>query len=147
MTALSTWLARLAFIPFLFSTCVFVCAGGVTITGTIEDPSGRPLSGGLVCLVSLKYRTRQIITNGDGKFSLFIAPSEGPTFEVPFLEVYLGDSLMYRQRLTAVPIARARDLAEGSDEENLDSTNDTWRRLLSRPTAIDLEPLRLGRPE
>jgi hypothetical protein len=114
----------------------------LTLSGKIVNPSGQPLPGCLLSVVSSFGRSAPTFSQGDGSFQLEVAlpPGNSPAASsTPFLEVYWNKELMYRQPVTSLTIESA--LAKF---QTVSGPTD-WTNLLHDGGRVEVKPIRLGR--
>ena len=112
------------------------------LSGKIVNPSGQPLPGCLLSVVSSFGRSAPTFSQGDGSFQLEVALPPGSSSvasSIPFLEVYWNKELMYRQPVTSLTIESALPKFQ-----TVSGPTD-WTNLLHDGGRVELKPIRLGR--
>jgi hypothetical protein len=112
------------------------------LSGKIVNPSGQPLPGCLLSVVSSFGRSAPTFSQGDGSFQLEVAlpPGSSPAASsTPFLEVYWNKELMYRQPVTSLTIESALPKFQ-----TVSGPTD-WTKLLHGGGRVEVQPIRLGR--
>lgn len=136
----ATWVRCLFFLTCVIGFAEISNGGTLLIQGQVVGTNGNPLDG---CLISIamasasQQRSRGVLTEEGGKFEVPFAPGFGGDSKniFPYLEIYWGETLIFRQPLPSLRIERG----------NLGSSANVWNLYLTYGGEVTLSPISVSR--
>lgn len=144
-------LRSLLFAPSLllltfFGADVSTASGGTLAIGgkILNVLQGTPLPGCLISIASAGYgRSKSVCSASNGSFEIsFESSPAAASADIPYLEIYFDNELIFRQPLSTLPIERG--ISHSDHPQQLEQAS--WSELLRWGGEVTLRPVKVRLP-